>query len=845
MSRGLKALLIILGVVAVLAVIITGVWLWFTRQAHPKTDGEIRLAGLLEPVEIVRDVNGVAHIYANSTEDLFFAQGYTHAQERFWQMEFQRRTAAGRLSEIFGETTLETDRYLRHFGFRQSSEGAYALLDAETKKAIDAYSRGVNAYIADRRPAQLGLEFAILGLQGTEWEIEPWTPIDSLSWGYMMIFDQGGSPSEDMSVANMIGALGSERFNDLFPAFRDNRPTIIESSELGYLSQSDTTPLSRLNDAELSYLLDLSRAVAAGAGDLPPLLAQTMTPYGAGSNSYAISGERTATGAPILANDPHMGVMMPALWYQVGMHCRTKSDTCPYEFRGYSLPGVPGILIGHNDRIAWGLTNAAFDAEDVFIERINPDDPNQYEVNGEWVDMEIRREEIAVQGWDKPDVIFVRKTRNGVVASDSLVNASRFGAGDEGTQPYALTYAWTGLEPVQTVRAVQLIIRSQNWDDFLAAAEFFEAGKQNLLYADVDGNIGYVMPGKVPVRAGGDGTIPVPGWNDEFIWTGFIPYEDAPRVFNPAQGFIVTANNPQVVAEDYPHFLGLSQDRGQRAQRITELILADTDLINLQDVQAIQTDNGSISALEVIPYLRQLTIDDPAVAAARDRLVGWSGQMHRDSAEAALYNIFWVRLINNTYNDELLPDYYPDGKDNTADSMYHILQDPQTGWWDDVRTADITETRDDILLRSLTEAHAEGITTLGEDMDAWKWGDLHTITFRNATLGSSGIGFIENIFNRGPLPTSGSESVPQKTCWNVNNGFAVTCIPAMRQIIDLGNLDNSLMIHSVGQSGHPMHPHYDDLIETWRNLQYNPSNWSREAAEGGEHELLVLEPAGG
>ena len=439
MSRGIKALLIILGVVGVLALIITGVWLWFTRQAHPKTEGEIRLAGLLEPVEIVRDVNGVAHIYANNTEDLFFAEGYTHAQERFWQMEFQRRTAAGRLSELFGETTLETDRYLRHFGFRQSSEGAYALLDAETKKAIDAYARGVNAYIADRRPAQLGLEFAILGLQGTEWEIEPWTPIDSLSWGYMMIFDQGGSPSEDMSIANMIGALGSERFNDLFPAFRDNRPTIIESSELGYLGQSDTTPLSRLNDAELSYLLDLSRAVAAGAGDLPPLLAQTMTPYGAGSNSYAISGERTATGGAILANDPHMGVMMPALWYQVGMHCRTKSDACPYEFRGYSLPGVPGILIGHNDRIAWGLTNAAFDAEDVFIERINPDNPNQYEVNGEWVDMEIRREEIAVQGWDKPDVIFVRQTRNGVVASDSLVNASRFGADDEGTQPYALT----------------------------------------------------------------------------------------------------------------------------------------------------------------------------------------------------------------------------------------------------------------------------------------------------------------------------------------------------------------------------------------------------------------------
>jgi penicillin amidase len=314
-------------------------------------------------------------------------------------------------------------------------------------------------------------------------------------------------------------------------------------------------------------------------------------------------------------------------------------------------------------------------------------------------------------------------------------------------------------------------------------------------------------------------------------------------VFNPAQGFIVTANNAQVRAEDYPYHIARFHDQGQRAQRITEMILADADQINLRDAQAIQTDNGSLSALEIIPYLRQLSIDDPAVAAARDRLVAWSGQMHRDSAEAALYNIFWVRLIANTYNDQLLSDYYPDGKDGTADSMFFILQDPEKGWWDDARTADATETRDDILLRSLTEAHAEGVAALGEDMNAWKWGDLHTITFRSDTLGSSGIGFIENIFNRGPFPVSGSESVPQKTCWNVNDGYQVTCIPALRQIIDLGNLDNSLMIHSVGQSGHPMHPRYDDLIETWRNLQYHPSNWSREAAEGGEHELLILEPA--
>jgi penicillin amidase len=841
MSRQAKVIVTVIGVIAGLAAFAFGAYFYFTRQAHPKTSGTLNVDGLQAPVEIVRDEYGVAHIYADTAEDLFFAEGFTHAQERFWQMEFQRRTAAGRLSEIFGETTLETDRYLRHFGFRQSTEEAYAMLDQETQDMIDAYSRGINAYIADRSPAQLGLEFALLGVQGTQWEIEPWTPVDSMIWAYMMIFDQGSRPNQELQAANMIGLLGPERFEQLFPPYRDDRPTIIQSSELDYLSQSADSPLAALNEAELAYLARMGTGLA-GHDLVPPLLARMMTPYGSGSNSYVIGGERTATGLPLLGNDPHMGVRMPALWYEVGMHCREKTDACPYNFRGFSLPGVPGILIGHNDRIAWGLTNAAFDAEDVFIERVNPENPDQYEVNGKWVDMDIRREEIKINGREKPEVIFVRSTRNGVVASDWMVDASRFGATDDGTEPYALTFAWTALGPVQSVRAIEMILRAQNWDDFLEATQYFEAGKQNFVYADVDGNIGYVMPGKVPIRAGGDGTVPVPGWNDDFIWTGFIPFEDAPRVFNPAQGFVVTSNNPQVRAEDYPYHIARFPDEGQRAQRITELIEADSDGITVEELMVIQTDNYSISASEIVPYLADLTFDDPAVAAARDRLLGWDLQMDKDSPDAALYNIFWKRLLANTYNDQLPPEYYLDG--SGGDSIGLMLPDERAEWWDDVATADIVETRDAILARSLNDAYAEALQTLGDDPAAWRWGDLHLVTFRSDTLGSSGIGVIENIFNRGPFPTSGSEAVPQKTCWNADEDYTVTCIPALRQIIDLSDLNNSRMIHSVGQSGHPMHPHYDDLIDLWINFQYHPSNWDRAQAESGEHDTLVLQPAG-
>jgi len=559
------------------------------------------------------------------------------------------------------------------------------------------------------------------------------------------------------------------------------------------------------------------------------------------SNSFVISGENTTTGMPLFANDPHMGVSMPALWYEIGMHCVKKSDNCIYDFRGFSLPGVPGVLIGHNDRIAWGLTNASFDAEDVFIERINPENTDQYEVNGVWVDMEIRREEINVRGQEQAEVIFVRSTRNGVVASDVMVDQAPFSYGQDGPEVYVLSYAWTALEPIRSAEAVLMVNRAQNWDEFSEALSRFDAGKQNWLYADVDGNIGYIMPGKLPIRAGGDGTLPVPGWTDDYIWTGYIPYEELPRVFNPAQGFIATANNPQIRYEDYPYLISANHDRGQRAQRITNLIQNDPDGLSIEDMTAIQTDNQSLPALEIIPYLADLVFENAEVSAWRDRLQGWDAQMLMDSPEAALYNIFWVRLIKETFHDQLPPDQYPSGNHINSDTVYNLLQEQESIWWDNIKTPDQVENRDEILTTAFEGAYAEAVETLGEDSNDWRWGEMHTITFRNATLGNSGISLIENIFNRGPFQTNGSESVVQKTCWSANQPYQVGCIPALRQIIDLGDLSSSRMIHSVGQSGHPMHAHYDDFIDMWRFFEYHPSNWLRTDIENGKFDLLVLE----
>ncbi|MFZ0544870.1 MAG: penicillin acylase family protein [Candidatus Promineifilaceae bacterium] len=843
MSRGLKFLFVAAGILVVLALVSMGVWRWFTHQAFPKTDGNLTVAGLNDTVAVVRDEYGVPHIYASNPDDLYFAEGYVHAQERFWQMEFQRRVGSGRLSEIFGEATLDTDIYLRHFGFYQLSTEIYEQANPETRQVLDAYTAGVNAYISDRKPAQLGLEFAFLGLQGVDVEVEPWTPQDSLVWGMMLVFDQSDQLSTELRDIDLLTRLGNDMYEDLRPPYRADRPTIIPDGELVDPSGEPIAAAPPTLDPQvLAYLQELNASLA-GKETLPPLLADLGFQINAGSNSFVVSGDKTTTGMPILANDPHMSINMPNLWYEVGMHCVEKSADCLQNFRGFSLPGVPGILIGHNDRIAWGLTNASFDAEDVFIERINPENPNQYEVNGEWVDMELRQETIQVRGQDKPVVITVRKTRNGVVATDRMIDQHPFSATADGPELYALSYAWTALEPVFSVQAVMMVNVAQNWDDFNEALQYFDAGKQNWLYADMDGNIGYVMPGKVPIRAGGDGSLPVPGWNDDFIWTGFLPYDEAPRAFNPAQGFIATANNPQVRQEDYPYFLGVFHDRGQRAARITNLIQSDTDGISVEDMMAIQTDNYSISAEEVIPYLATLSFDDSATAEARDRLLDWEPKMLMDSSEAALFNLFFTHLVMDSVYDQLPQARYLRGESYTSDVIYDLLQDPESGWWDDIGT-EAVETRDQILTKAFEEAYADGVDRLGDNIDDWQWGDLHTITFRNATLGESGIGFIENIFNRGPFPTNGSESVVQKTCWSTTgDNYEVACIPALRQVVDLSDLSNSRMVHSVGQSGHPMNEHYDDFIDLWRLLDYHPSNWLRTDAESGNSDTLILNPA--
>ncbi len=805
--KTLKRVLIALGIIlVVLAVAIGGWFYWMTRHPWPKIDGAIHVAGLQAPVEVIRDKWGVPHIYAANTHDLFFAQGYVHAQDRFYQMEFSRRIGQGRLSEMLGDSALENDEFIRTVGWWRTAQQEAAGMDGELKGIMEAYAEGVNAYVQSR-PKALALEFAILRLTGTKVDIEPWTPAHSLAWGKVMAWDLGGNMDVEIWRARVVAEMGEAALADLTAPYPDNHPVIVPGG----------VSWDKLRLDEAAALAD--RALFFGRGE------------GIGSNNWVIAGSKTTTGAPLLANDMHLGIQMPSIWYEVGLHCETTdASACPYNVTGFSFAGVPGVIVGHNERIGWGVTNLGPDVQDLYVERVNPENPNQYQVNGEWVDFEIIREEIPVAG-QKPEVIEVRVSRHGPVLNEVMEDLP-VGANE------VLALKWTALEPGEVFKAVLMLDRARNWDEFREALRYWHVPSQNFVYADVEGNIGYQAPGRIPIRASGDGQMPAPGWTDEYEWTGYIPFEELPSRFNPPEGFIVTANHA-VVDASYPYLIGLDWNRGYRAQRITEMIEAKEKL-SADDVREIHGDNKSLSAGEVIPYLTALRPAAPALVEALEKLGAWDLQEHRDSAEAALYELVWARLVQNIW-EEVPEDLRPGAGSWTMVLVRDLLAQPDSPWWDDTRTPDL-ETRDDILLRALQEGYAWLEKRYGKDMEKWRWGKLHTSTFENQSLGQSGIGLIEKIFNRGPVATSGGSDIVNATGWELDEPAIVTWIPSERMILDLGDWQRSLSMHATGQSGHPFHKHYGDMIIPWRDIAYHAMHWEKSAIQADAEGVLRLEP---
>jgi penicillin amidase len=852
--RILGAVLVLSLIAGVLAI---GFAWWTVRRPWPQVDGNIAVAGLSAPVEVVRDARGVPSIYADSVADLFFAHGYVHAQDRFWEMDVRRHTTSGRLAEMFGQDLVETDAFVRTLGWRRVAEQEFTLLSPESQEILRAYAEGVNAYLLGKSASQVSLEYQILALQNPGYTIETWNPIDSLAWLKALAWELRANL--DAEVQRVLGAadVGIDRIEQLFPPYPQQRNgTILSNAALSAagLPTGDPTANAAAAAVVAPGAVEPFRAAARSTS----LLRSVLGPAGEGigSNSWVVGGQFTDSGSPLLANDPHLAPSMPSLWYQVGLHCRTVDASCPVDVAGWTMSGLPGVIIGHNAQIAWGLTNMGPDVMDLVLEQVQGESAL---VDGTAEPLQTRTETILVAGGE-PREITVRATRHGPIISDqpgaedlaetgTLAPVPAPGQAQPRQIPdrgdgYAVALRWTALQPSPTFDAVLLTSTARNWGEFRAAARLLNVPAQNLVYADAEGNIGYQAPGSIPVRAGYDGKWPVPGWDSRYDWKGLIPFDQMPRTLNPPEGFI-TAANQRVVPGGYPWPVQTDEySFGARPLRINERLVDAfaAGPVTAAQMAEIQMDAGNDLADFLVPRLQDTQDLSEGAAAAVQSLADWDLQQGIDSGPGAFFNVFYAQLVDRMFADELTGiDLMDAAGDRYWEVVRTLWETPEDPWWDDVRTPQI-ERRDQTVSAALNAAFDELAERLGGDPTQWRWGDLHTLTFTHQTLGTSGIGAVEKVFNRGPEPTGGGSSVPLATGWTPAEGFAVTWVPSMRQVIDLGDLDASTWVNLTGSSGHAYHQHYGDQISAWLSGEQYPWPFTRAAVDDAAQERLTLTP---
>jgi len=807
------------------------------RRSFPETSGRLMVSGLKGQVEVLRDSFGVPQIYADNPEDLFLAQGYVQAQDRFFEMDFRRHLAAGRLSELFGKSQLESDTYIRTLGWRRVAEQELALLAPSTRRYLDAYAAGVNASIADRAAGDLSLEYSLLRLQGLDYSPQPWTAADSVSWLKVMAWNLGENLDEEAERAIITGKLGAGRAASLFPRYPlddDFAPILRRGDVVGKAfdpsaSRGSGRPLpAGLSVDQLRKATGALESVAKINRSIPRLFGSGSGAGEIGSNSWAVAGSGTASGKAILSNDPHLPTSIPSVFAQVGLHCRTLSEACPFDVSGFSMASVPGVVIGKNTKIAWGLTTSHVDAQDLYLEDVQGDTVLQ---GGKYVPLNVITEEIRVRGEDQPRSIRIRSSPHGPLLSDvdqrlQQVSASRT---TPGTAPYAVALSWTALQPGRTMDALLALDQAQNFAEFRAATALLSAPSQNFIYADTAGNIGYQLAGAVPLRRKGNGTKPSPGWDPTYGWQGTIPFAKLPYVLNPPSGFIVAANQ-QVIGAQYPYPLGSTYSYGWRSQEIVDR-LREAPPLTMDSAEQFFYDDTIRFAADLVPILLKIKVADPWVVEGQRTLVGWDYSASKDSAAAAYFNVVCHNILKFTFRDELPQELWPAGGDRWYAVLTMLMKQTQNPWWDDVTTKDKIETRDDILLAAMINARKEITSLMARDTDQWQWGKLHKVRLQNPTLGSSGIKPVEDLFNRGDYHVGGGPAVVNAMAYDDRSGYAVTDGPTMRMLIDLGDLDASRWVNQSGVSGHAFNRHYDDQTELWANQQLWPFVSTRGAVE--------------
>ncbi len=875
-GRVVRLLVLLLVVVLAAAIAFVGA---ITLRGLPQTEGQIAIPELDALVSVRRDAAGIVHIEADTPHDLFLAQGYVHAQERMWQMEVWRHISSGRLSELFGASTLDQDRFIRTLGWRRAAERDLEALPEEVRAVLDAYADGVNAWIDDHQGG-LGMPFVVTGLRGGTggiggYELEPWTAIDTLAWQKVQAWQLGGNFGSEVFRLLADAELGSAaRTDGLFPAYRPDRPVITPSGLPGsggagaHASPADgglAAGPAGGSGASGAAGLELDANEAAALRDVAAIGERILAVAGldaatgiagdhqVGSNNWVVAPRLSSTGAALLANDPHLGIGMPSVWFMNSLSCRTVSEACPFQVAGVTFPGVPGVVLGHNARIAWGATNVDPDVQDLFLEQFDPADPDRYLYGGKSLPLETRIETILVAGGEDVS-LEVRETRHGPLINDvdpRLADAP------------PLSLRWTATAEIDgTFASVYRINTAATFEQFRAAFQGYGAPSQNFVYADVDGHIGYVLPGLVPVRSdpADRGARVRSGSDGQHEWTGYIPFEDLPWQLDPPSGIIVTANNA-AVDEGYRYFVASEWDPGYRAARILELVddAAANDALTPARVGQIQLDVAVPRSEFVRPAMEAAAPESADGRAVRDLVAGWDGQADIESVGATAYFATEYELLRAIFDDELgdlAREYVGGGA--SWETMIGLLADPASPWWDDTSTTDRTETADEIVAAALDRAGAKLRAALG-DPEAWSWGAVHEATFREQILGTSGIGPLEWYFNQGPVAVPGAAGAVNNTYFRPSRGyldpndpdyvpvdidgvFDVTNLPSYRLVIDMADLDSGRIVQTTGQSGNPFDSHYGDLIDDWATGATVPLPFTADAIDEATVRLLELVP---
>ncbi len=794
MLRVLRVLLILLllFVVAAIAAFI------YLRTSLPQVRGSLVVPGISQSVEIVRDRHGIPHIFAASKEDAYFALGFAHAQDRLWQMEFQRRVGAGRLAEVVGQAALGTDRFLRTLSVYHYAERAFEALSADTQQGIQAYVAGVNAHLTTRR-GPLPPEF--LFFRHTP---ELFQPADVLVWGKMMAWDLGGNWDDEVLRARLLQRLSAAQIADLWPAYPADAPIILPDFADHYRQ------------------LDLDGLWTSSLRPLPPE---------SGSNNWVVSGERSISGAPLLANDPHLGLGTPSLWYFAHLNAPG------FKVIGATLPGTPSVLLGRNDRIAWGFTNTGPDVQDLFIEQLNPDNALEYLTPDGYQSFTLREEVIRVKGGEDVQLT-VRESRHGPIISDVSSNAAD--AARLSGASHVLAFRWSALDADDTtIQAISNLASATNWETFTEALRDYVVPQQNIVYADIDGNIGYYAPGRIPIRASGDGSIPVPGWDDEYAWLDYIPFEELPHAFNPESGVIMTANH-KVVPDDYPHFITHDWAEPYRAKRIDQL-LGRINKHSVASFQSIQMDQFSLMAAEFLPYLLNLRAETALERSAQAQLLAWDGLMDKDQAAPLIFAAWYRELGRLIYADEL-GDFFADYYGFRPMFKRNVLQGTSTAnWCNDIRTSAVESC--EFLMERAFRTALDGLSqSYGSDVSRWRWGEAHVAYFDHSVFSNTPLAALFDL----RIPNGGDPFTINAARFQIaatSKPFRQTNGPGYRAVYDLSNLDNSEFIHTTGQSGNPLSMRYRNFVGLWRDGSYLPMTTDRVEIERGRIGTLTLNPS--